>query len=610
MTTKTTTKTKITMTTRLTALLLITAFAFNSCKKDLQDLLQNDLMFNMDANAFLQNQVQLHVVNAVGTNGTAPNAKISIKGKDAQLVYDINGGKDVVVAKQFANLAVSPGKPLSPAAPAVFTVQATAPGFLPYEQVIEVSNLDSFLNYTFEMVEINNPPAGVIAEKANLDFSAGKSFAIGTAKSNQFSGSLQINANTVMRDPEGNVVSGVNQVDWKQFDTKNEVVLSNIPHLINNFSTDVYVDKVKTDFPFLPMGYAQLNISKGNTQVKQFDQAVQLEFSLPNGTIDRTYDAALEAGDGVGVYHRNELTNGWDLIAEPTLVANAGKLKVAVPVFETGDFAIASRRTRPSKPSNPGNGGGGGGATICSSTLGLKFTRANNINTLHYIEVVNGSGTVLASASDVQVFHNGTYNFTAKLPSNTNVTVKVYEYEKASYKGNVLVTSAQFSSCSKTTSSRLTIDIPTMNTVARFELDTYCADSKLFYYHDGRIQYKVKGASDATYKDMGLAKKSGRNSTEIIRNSGAVPVQTASYSFLETDRLVSGVTYTFRTEISGRHKTTKKTVKQVFTRDRLYNLNNGEFSPYTGTSPAQYTFQKFNRGYWIAPTNACAIFGY
>ena len=599
----------MTQLTKLTAIFLISVLAFSSCKKDLENLIENDLMFNMDANAFLQNQVQLQFVNANSSaSKTTPQPSIKISGKDAQMVFDINGGNKIAVTSQFANLAVSPGKPLSPNAPAVFKIEASAPGFLPYEQEITVTHLDSFLTYTFEMVELNNMPQGITQSTGEINLSNTKNTSIGTINNNFFSGTLSIQSGTTFRDENNNVTSGNPSITWRQFDPKNEVVLSNIPHLIANFTENVMIDKAPSDMAFLPIGFAQLQIKSGTQQITSIGEGLQVEFAIPNGTNARSIDLVLEEGDVMGLFHKNTVLNAWELVAETPIISNGGKLKVAYPVFETGDFAIASRRTRPGR--GGGGGGGGNAPATCSSNLGLKFTRANNINTLHYIEVVNGSGSVLASASDVQVFNNGTYNFSTKLPSNVDVTVKVYEYEKASYKGDVLATFGPFSSCTKTTSSRATIVIPEMNPIARFELDTYCVDSKLFYYHDGRIQYKVAGAPDATYKDMGLAKKSGRSSTEIIRNSGAVPVETKSFSFLETDRLVSGTTYTFRTEISGRHKSTRKTVKQVFTRDRNYNLYNGEFSPYTGTSPATYTFQKFNRGYWIAPDNACAIFGY
>lgn len=76
-----------------TTILLLLALAISSCKKDLQDLLQNDLVFNMDANAFLQNQVQFQFVNANGANAVAPKPSLSITGRDANLVFDINGSK-------------------------------------------------------------------------------------------------------------------------------------------------------------------------------------------------------------------------------------------------------------------------------------------------------------------------------------------------------------------------------------------------------------------------------------------------------------------------------------------------------------------------------------
>jgi hypothetical protein len=77
---------------KITSIFLICALALSSCKKDIKDLLENDLMFNMDANEFLQNQVQFQFVNANGANAIAPKPSISISGKDAPLVFDINGG--------------------------------------------------------------------------------------------------------------------------------------------------------------------------------------------------------------------------------------------------------------------------------------------------------------------------------------------------------------------------------------------------------------------------------------------------------------------------------------------------------------------------------------
>lgn len=169
-------------------LLIVTAaLLLNSCQKEIQNLFENELVFNLDANAYLQNQVQLQFVNANSSKSrTIPRPAIRITGKDALTVYDINGSRNIAVTSQFANLAVSPGKPLSPSAPAIFKIEASAPGFLPFEQEIEVTHLDSFLTYTFEMVEINNPPIGINISSTSVDLTAKKAIAIGQPKSGRF----------------------------------------------------------------------------------------------------------------------------------------------------------------------------------------------------------------------------------------------------------------------------------------------------------------------------------------------------------------------------------------------------------------------------------------
>ena len=72
-------KKTFTLTSWLFLLLLM-----SGCKKQIQDVLENELMFNLDANAFLQNQVQFQFVNANATNSTnQPRPTVKISGKDA-----------------------------------------------------------------------------------------------------------------------------------------------------------------------------------------------------------------------------------------------------------------------------------------------------------------------------------------------------------------------------------------------------------------------------------------------------------------------------------------------------------------------------------------------
>jgi hypothetical protein len=155
----------------------------------------------------------------------------------------------------------------------------------------------------------------------------------------------------------------------------------------------------------------------------------------------------------------------------------------------------------------------------------------------------------------------------------------------------------------------------TNNKIARFELDTYCPTSRLFYYHEGRIEYRKVG--NITWADLGLARRSGSTVTQIINGVPSLPpVATSAFSFLETDRLENGVTYQFRVTITGTPRRVRglpnSTVTQTFIKTRKFDET--EFEALTGRTPATYQYLKFKRSYWLANAddnnNPCALWRY
>jgi hypothetical protein len=241
---------RLTQTMKITFTLLLGAVMFMGCKKNLVDMTEG-MMFSLDMNSFLQNQVQVQIVNANYQNSaTIPTAKISISGKDAEKVYDINGAKTIVVEEQFANLAVSPGNPLQEGNPARFTIKAEAPGFLDYEKELIVNNVDSFMNFTIEMIEIANPPAGIniVTEQANLTGSQPALRIV--SKNNQLQAALTIPANAKMMDEAGNKFTGNASIRVEQFDPTQETVKANIQNVITNFTTRTIKQGIAEDFIF------------------------------------------------------------------------------------------------------------------------------------------------------------------------------------------------------------------------------------------------------------------------------------------------------------------------------------------------------------------------
>ncbi len=594
--------------TKLTAIFLISALALSSCKKDLKDLIENDLMFNMDANEFLQNQVQFQFVNANGANSVAPKPSLSISGRDANLVFDINGSKNIVMDGQFARIVVSPGNPLSAENPALFKVRAEAPGFLPYEQELAITQLDSFMTYTLEMIELNNAPQGFRYTTATgAQMLIGDEMKVGKSFGNGFSASVSMPKNNGIINEAG-TRENITKIELVQFDANEKKMASKIQNLIPNFTDKISVQGNQTDLSFFPIGYVQMKIN-GKQDHVTFDKPATMQLYVEEGTVDPLTNEALKVGDAMQVYQWDEGQATWKFLSDASLNRSAdGNLVVEATVGTTNVVALVADPTL-----QPITG------RTCSSNLGLQFRRNSNVNTKHFVMVVaaNDSTQVYAFASDVIVANNTTFNFTRRLPSNLSVRVIVYEYEQYGFRGRQLTVSAPFTACTYTTSRRLTLNVnpPTAsgNSIARFELDTYCPTSRLFYYHEGRIEFRLKG-SIGPFADLGLARRSGRTITEIVSANlpSLPPVSTTSYSFLETDRLENGKLYEFRVTIAGTPRRVRGTITRTFIKTRKFDVT--EFEALTGRTPATYQYLKFKRSYWLANAddnqNPCAIWGY
>jgi hypothetical protein len=596
--------------TQFAAGILMISLVLFGCKKNLSDM-TDGMMFSLDMNSFLQNQVQVQIVNANYENSaTIPNAKISIIGKDAEKVVDINGSKNIIVEDQFANLAVSPGRPLSEGNPARFTIKAEAPGFLDYEKELVVNNVDSFLNYTLEMIEIANPPAGIDISIQQINLTGDQPAVAIPSKSKDIQASLIVPANAKLMDEVGNKFTGSAAIRIDQFDVAFEPVKANISNLITNFTHKTYKNGVAEDFNFSPLGYLRVNINNNSGRKLQFDRAAQMEVALSKQITDPISGEPLQAGDILMVYQKDPANMGWSFVEQTKLTTDiSGNLKANFRFMGSDEIALARTRDQVDIASRTRN---------CTNNLGIRFKRNSNVNTLHYIAVVNAARPtqVYLSASNVIVANNSTYNFSGTLPQNVNVKVLVYQYESATDKGIVVGETGSISSCLYSTTNRLEVNVNppsyTNNPIARFQLYTVCLESKLAYFHEGRVQFRPAG-SRAPYRDMGLAQKTGNNQIEITpgRIRGDEVPGSNNYSYLETDRMVNNTTYQFKTEIIGKRQKDGKTVRKTYTRNRIFNITEFSFVPIANqTTPLKYDHYKMNRSYWIAPEDACEDFGY
>ena len=541
----------------ITITLFIISIIFVGCKKDLKEKIFEDVYFNMNLNEFLKNQVHVQFVNANYTNSSVvPAVKISIGGNNKDLIYDINGSRDIKLENQLSMIVVSPGISIPASNPVSFTLHAEAPGFLTMEKEIIIKDEDDFTNLVFEMIEIANPPEGI----------------------------------SKIQTEEYDVIN---------YDATNATVLSNLEGYIPNFSNKAVKDGAELNSYFHPISYIDVAQLVGTSTIKPQNQ----EVALPRNAVNYYNGMAITQNDVLEVYRKDSQQDTWQYVSDVKVEAgSAGSLKIALQLTGPGQIALAVNA--------------GSISTTCKNLLGISFIRPNNVNTLHYIEVVRSDNpkVILASAKNVIIAQGSTYNFTTKLP-DIDVIVNVYEFETSSDKGRIVATSNKIKSCNFTSSNRLklTVNPPatTQNPVVRFELDTYCATSKTVYYHEGRTQYRISG-SNGPYKDFGLAIKANspnRSASVSILPRQTGYVNTVGYSYLESDRILWDWNYEFLTIISGPNKRTGKTVTKTYTRLKKFIQSN-----YTTTTLPNQTFPggyfKFYKEYWFAPETACKDFGY
>ena len=525
----------------------------SGCQKTLTEQITEDLYLNMNVNSFFAHQVEVQFVNT-NHNQSPVQPDVTVQLTDPQgLVYDLNGNKQPKVDGQFVNLAVSPAAIIPDNAPVTFTLKATAPGFLPVEQEVSVTSADSMLSFIVPMIEIARPPAGI----------------------------------TVSRSPSG--------ADIVAYDVTKQEIAASIPSLSEvNLSKAVRNGAPEENF-LQPIGYLQVNT---NNAMPGTDVTMQ----IASNAVDPLNGSSLKANEEVDIYHRNPATQEWEYVSTSTMeTVSARNFKTSFKIDQGGEW-LATARAR---------------VRNCNNKLGLRFTRASQASTLHYVEVVNAANNaVLLTANNVVIRNGGFYNFSQALPQGVNIKVRVYQYEQigsTNTKGVVVRESASVSSCTYSTKNRLTLEVNpqkvTSRPVARFELDTYCAQSKLVYYHEGRVQFRLAGSS-APFLDLGLASKSSRISTEIVNKLPGQPgyTDTKAYSLLETDRLEWNKQYEFRTTINGRHKSTRKNITLSYYRNRTFKQSEHTLLANNSNFPGGY--YEFTRGYWFSPDFACADFGY
>ena len=598
----------------LSAILLI-AMAFTGCRK-MYDQVMEGIQVSYNVNSFLAHQMVVQMVNANEKSSVKPNAVITIEGRDAGRVFDINGAPSIEVNNGVAQLVVSPGQPLN--GNLSFTIRATAPGFMDYEKEVVITPKDSVSNYILPMVERLNAPDGIKVE--GLDFevlsttsTTSTSFNIPlpldqNVTSPQFS-SLLIATGTKFLDAANKAISGTITTTFTRHNTTDEVIATENPFnsksATNNLGT-------ATAVTFSPISILNIRMTgSGSKVVSTLSTPMQVRLEISNNTYNLVTQANYLLNSQVEVYGRFTGATSWTLVTTATFnqsvtASPLSRLATTVSLTRTGSYAFLPKVTR------------------ATTALALTFSRSTSVRTSHFLLVTDANDKKLFSYDQVPVRNGGTFTLPDFLPAARAAKLKVYEYDFAgNLKGRMV---AEFPITAGATSLAVALNpqaqlLPvtgyTSNLLLKFQLTATCAGSTAINQpYQGSILYK-RNAADARYYTMGESSATG---------------------YLETDRLLFDTSYIFRTTVTAPHNRTKKLVTTTYERPRIvykdkkrddngpggFDIDHEVIGYFTfqalSVAPGPYNWESWTfvkrsavngtAQNWIVPSTACATYGY
>ena len=311
------------------ALLALGSMVFTQCTKPTDGF---TISINPDV---FDNVVAVKFYDAA-TPGVAPtNVKLTITGDDAQSIYEISGYKQFNVVDGVISLGLLPKAAPTEGKPAIFVINAEAEGYLPVRVPVTILQGQVTKLVTVSMVNLDNPPPGVtvVQKTTALTGSAigtAESIATPTGSGSNVGTALELPTGTTFRDASGNQINGATlNTTVVHFNTKEAASLNAFPG--SGFHSDDITDENgnKVSGTFRTAGFSNIDMKLNNTEVRTFNQPVNLKIGVSSDQVNPKTGVPFAAGDQIPVWSFQIETGKWIFEKQGTVVNNAGKLEVA-----------------------------------------------------------------------------------------------------------------------------------------------------------------------------------------------------------------------------------------------------------------------------------------
>ncbi|MGV3556940.1 hypothetical protein [Larkinella arboricola] len=292
-------------------------------------------------------QIQGLVIDAkTGQSLTIP-VQVTILGKDASRVVNFNGKAQTTYSSPKGDLFIGlKGDVPTRQAAAELRVVVDAAGYIPSGVDLKLTR-DLNDPFIIRLVKETDPPQGVTVKQDQLTLGtngtlpAGKEIVL-AATSMTAPATIQFASGTVMKDEQGNTVSGTVAATVAVYSR----LAKSIPV---GLTTKVTQNGSTKDVTLHLANYISVNLAnKDGKSVTSFTKPVEIKMGIAAGFPNLSTGQPVKAGDQLTVYARNEKTGSWESVQKVKVEAKGSDFVVSFPVSHFTDYAVGgSLATQP-----------------------------------------------------------------------------------------------------------------------------------------------------------------------------------------------------------------------------------------------------------------------
>ena len=373
---------------------------------------------------FVEHPLSIQFVNANGAAVSQPrDLTVNISGPDADQLFSLFGESQITADGNILNLAVEKSTVATAMNPLEFTVEATAPGYLPVERRFRITDPKAFRMETVTMAQLDNLPPGVSRRSLNITVPSGGTGSIINFATPYTNGKTEralvsIPAGTRFFAENGQEVTGTVAIELVHFDTRQWQGRQALPA---GLDVDDALDNGNSlgGGSFHTAGNIRLTMRAGNTSVRSFSQPIDVFVEVADDVLNPFTGSFLAQDNRIPVWSRRTGSRVWDREGNARIIPINGKLTATYQQDHLSDWTISwfliDRCDTP---------------TALNFTSNLAEEEASEYHMLE-IDVMTTRGTVLRKYLRLARLYDGQQFFLYDVPSTgglvNGLRVKVYE---------------------------------------------------------------------------------------------------------------------------------------------------------------------------------------